>query len=613
MRVTPGGSALLRFLQGRLLRSSGLALLMLLASGFASTEGSPLAVDAGPPKVLAFPAADLTLFGHARDPQNHPLVVRWTRVSGPAPVRFSAPSALTTTATFSAVGRYLLRLTVQDGRRRAASTVAIRVEPASSQRAFYVDPDCAGEGDGTASRPWRALVSSPTGPEWSAINRALAKGPVIVYFSAREAREEISEETTAEVNVLRTDKSTHRLTLDGMSRYNTDDTHPSWRDYAGRCKLRIKILRGALSIGCHGNEPQYPMHYVTVRGFEATGSSGRVVFGGNHTVVEHMYIHDITAVGANLMLHGSVESDGRETFGRLTDITIRNNRIERGEGEGIYIAGNYRTKAYGGWPEYGNAHSDVLIEGNTIRDAGLNGGEGDGIDVKTGLRNVTIRGNTIERLHPMPEITGIICEGVFGDARSDLLIEGNRVSGAGTGIGFGGQNGVTVRNNVVYDCAHGGISAWGDPGVRNYHVQICNNTLYGNGRGIGIGGCTDVTVKNNLVFDNDRLRGDGGYQLTSYDSANTTSDYNLFSVPGSEPGWPEGAHSIIVTDIAGLVIDAALHDFHLAPLSPAIGKGTDLSATGIASDCDGVPRPQGLGWDIGAYEWKEPALGIERR
>jgi hypothetical protein len=395
-------------------------------------------VGAGPPKVLAFPATDLTLFGHASDPQDRPLVVRWTRVSGTAAVRFSAPAALTTTASFSATGRYLLRLTAQEGRRRATSTVAIRVAPASSQRAFYVDPDYAGEGDGSASRPWRALVSSPTGPEWSAVNRALAKGPATIYFSAREAREEVSEETTAEVNVLRTDKSAHRLTLDGMSRYNTDDVHPSWRDYAGLCKLRIRILRGALSVGCHSTEPQYPMHYVTVRGFEATGSSGRVVFGGSHTVVEHVYIHDIAAVGANLMLHGSVESDGKESFGRLTDITIRNNRIERGQGEGIYVAGNYRTKAYGGWPEYGNAHSDVLIEGNTIREAGLNGGEGDGIDVKTGLRNVTIRGNTIERFHPMPGITGIIWEGVFGDARSDR-IEGTACRGPGPALALGGR------------------------------------------------------------------------------------------------------------------------------------------------------------------------------
>lgn len=570
---------------------------------------SPLSVDAGPAQALAFPATDLTLFGRAGEIGNAPLAVQWSVVSGPAPVTFSASGALTTTATFSATGAYVLRLAARSEASEAASTVTVTVSPASSQRAFYVDPDYAGQGDGTASRPWRVLISSPNGPEWSAINRALAQGPVIVYFSAREAGVDAPEETTDEVNVLRTDTTTNRLTLDGMSQYNADDAQPSWREYAGPCKMRIRILKGALSIGCHGTEPEYPMHYVTVRGFEATGGSGRVVFGGSHTVVENMYIHDITRVGANLMLHGSVESDGTESFGRLTDITIRNNLIERGEGEGIYVAGNYRTKAYGGWPEYGNTHSNILVERNTIRDAGLNGGEGDGIDVKTGIRNVTIRGNTIEHLHPMPHITGIICEGVFGDARSDLLIEGNRICGAGTGIGFGGQNGVTVRNNVVSSCARSGIAAWGEPDLLNRDVQIHSNTVYRNeGRGIGIGGCSGVTVKDNLVFDNNRLQDDGGYQLTTYGSTNITSDCNLFSAPGPEPGWPEGPNSIIVSDIAGLVADLAGRDPHLAPSSPAIDKGANLSATGFASDFDGLPRPQGLAWDIGAFERKEPTV-----
>lgn len=605
MGTMPGPAPPRGLRRGPCLRAGLFAVLVLLLAPATSAAELPLSVDAGLPKTLALPATDLTLFGHVGGSAGHPLVVHWTGVSGPAPVRFSAPGALTTTATFSTAGQYLLRLTARDGRRHAASTVAVRVAPATSQRAFYVDPDCAPGGDGSASKPWRALVSSPTGAEWSAVNRALTRGPVIIYFSAREARQDVPEETTSEVNVLRTDKSGHRLTLDGMSRYNTDDASPLWRDYAGPCKLRIKIPKGALSIGCHGTEPQYPMHYVTVRGFEATGASGRVVFGGSHTVVENMYIHDITRTGANLMLHGSVESDGRETFGRLTDITIRNNRIERGMGEGIYIAGNYRTKAWGGWPEYGNSHSDILIEGNAIEDAGLNGGEGDGIDVKTGIRNVTIRGNTIARLHPMPDVTGIICEGVFGDVRSDLLIEGNRVSGAGTGIGFGGQNEVTVRNNAVFDCAHRGIAAWGDPGVRNRHVRVENNTLAGNGEGIGIGACTDVRVRNNLVISDGRPQAEGSYQLTSYDSIGIVSDSNLFCASGPEPGWPEGRHSQVLGERAGIVVSLEQRDLHLAAHSPAVNRGVDLSGSGFASDLEGVARPQGSAWDIGAYERKE--------
>ncbi len=52
--------------------------------------GEPaLSVDAGPDQVLCFPATDLTLFGRASD-GNQLVGVRWSVVSGPGPVKFSA-------------------------------------------------------------------------------------------------------------------------------------------------------------------------------------------------------------------------------------------------------------------------------------------------------------------------------------------------------------------------------------------------------------------------------------------------------------------------------------------------------------------------------------------
>ncbi|MFB3883543.1 MAG: choice-of-anchor Q domain-containing protein, partial [Armatimonadota bacterium] len=135
---------------------------------------------------------------------------------------------------------------------------------------------------------------------------------------------------------------------------------------------------------------------------------------------------------------------------------------------------------------------------------------------------------------------------------------------------------------------------------------------YGNdGAGISIGECDGVTVKNNLVFGNSSRWGTGP-QITAWSSSHITSDYNLLSPPDS--GLPEGPHSITIADDAvwrshngGLVIGLARRDLHLAPSSPAIDKGADLSATGITCDIDGTPRPQGKGWDIGAYEWKSAA------
>ena len=45
------------------------------------------------------------------------------------------------------------------------------------------------------------------------------------------------------------------------------------------------------------------------------------------------------------------------------------------------------------------------------------------------------------------------------------------------------------------------------------------------------------------------------------------------------------------------------HDFHLQADSPAIDAG--IALPGVPDDLEGVPRPQGNGWDIGPYEFVE--------
>jgi hypothetical protein len=90
---------------------------------------------------------------------------------------------------------------------------------------FYVDPDFAGPlQDGSASSPWTQLDSAPQGTMWTAINGALASSDVAIYFSAREATRDANQISTSGVNLARTAPSGHRLTLDGMSRYNADDS-----------------------------------------------------------------------------------------------------------------------------------------------------------------------------------------------------------------------------------------------------------------------------------------------------------------------------------------------------------------------------------------------------
>src|SRR5581483_8046692 len=74
--------------------------------------GGPL-VNAGQDQTLTFPNTTTSLNGTATEPGNPgaSLTYNWTLVSGPGQVSFTAPSALSTTATFSATGTYVLRLT----------------------------------------------------------------------------------------------------------------------------------------------------------------------------------------------------------------------------------------------------------------------------------------------------------------------------------------------------------------------------------------------------------------------------------------------------------------------------------------------------------------------
>jgi len=53
--------------------------------------------------------------GNISDADADELVTTWSLVSGPAPISIVDPSAVATTASFSAPGTYLLRLTAFDG------------------------------------------------------------------------------------------------------------------------------------------------------------------------------------------------------------------------------------------------------------------------------------------------------------------------------------------------------------------------------------------------------------------------------------------------------------------------------------------------------------------
>src|SRR5882762_9959878 len=90
-------------------------------------------VNAGVDQVITLPSiANLTGVAIDDGQPNPPgvLTTTWSQVSGPGTVSFSNASALNSTATFSASGAYVLRLTASDGALAVSDDVAVTVNPA---------------------------------------------------------------------------------------------------------------------------------------------------------------------------------------------------------------------------------------------------------------------------------------------------------------------------------------------------------------------------------------------------------------------------------------------------------------------------------------------------
>lgn len=86
-------------------------------------------VSAGTEQTISL-GQTVTLTGTATDdgiPVGSAVSVVWSKVSGPGDVTFAAPTSLTTTATFSAGGIYILRLTASDSQLTSADDVRINV------------------------------------------------------------------------------------------------------------------------------------------------------------------------------------------------------------------------------------------------------------------------------------------------------------------------------------------------------------------------------------------------------------------------------------------------------------------------------------------------------
>lgn len=244
---------------------------------------------------------------------------------------------------------------------------------------------------------------------------------------------------------------------------------------------------------------------------------------------------------------------------------------------GIYMSGSSDVAK-------GNTVHDILTNAAAYAAAQSSGNGGAGIEVDgyAGATGGSVLANTVFDVGPSGQVSSLL--GGIYVAEQSASVENNLIyATAGTGIEtWHGAGSDAIVNNTVDQAADGGIYVGsGDSGssaTTGDHMTVENNIITGSKFGIVEGGTTGThnSYVDNLVY------GDGAAPI---------SLQNGLAASGTVTGDP-------------LYLNAAGHDYHLTPDSPAIGAGTSQGAP--ATDIAGTAR--GSSVDIGAYQSAPPVV-----
>lgn len=228
------------------------------------------------------------------------------------------------------------------------------------------------------------------------------------------------------------------------------------------------------------------------------------------------------------------------------------------------------------------------------------------IDAKSGSSLGSIHHNWINTSAPW--VFGWSIGGIYIDAGStschNISVYSNVVWGNGTGYVIGGEQGgdcidIRIYNNIFNGNDTTGYRRGfqinnfiGDDFKINcaYVNNIVANAIYGFFISDINASFQNFTFRNNILDANVGWYLPGGLEL-QYQNV----DHNLYNVSSSDY---YGSNSI---NGSPCFVNPSSGDFHLMSNSPAIDNGSSLYAPDV--DFDGVSRPQGDEYDIGAYEF----------
>ena len=328
--------------------------------------------------------------------------------------------------------------------------------------------------------------------------------------------------------------------------------------------------------------------YIEVSGLRVINSTdtGIITWESDHIIIENNYTCNTVSSGIGVWICSNIIIDGNEVELACND----------GLQECITVADTDTFEVMNNHVHHGGP--------------GTNGGEG--IDAKEGSSNGLICKNYV---HDM-DINRL---GIYVDAWDkhtyNIDVYQNIVHNCAHGIAVASEAGgllenVRIHNNIAYDNEEVGIwiANWSlAPQQPMKDIFVINNTLFNNGNEWGGGISVMNSDADNVVIRNNICSQNLLFQIVIEDAPqNLFVDHNLIDGFHGYPGEIFGSDSVAGDPV---FVNSAEADFHLQLSSPAINSGSSVDAPNF--DFDGNTRPQGYGYDIGAYEYV--MTGVDER
>ena len=303
-----------------------------------------------------------------------------------------------------------------------------------------------------------------------------------------------------------------------------------------------------------------------------------------------------------------LDVSGHGHHGPSHDITVENNEMYSVDDASGWSADDWDSKAASG---IGVGADDTQVLNNTVRNTNF------GISVSG--ENARVAHNTVDGFSG-DGLRGLGDNGKFlyNVVKNAWDVNKNHDDGfqswsrTDQGVGTGEVKGIVLRGNLFINnedpsadlaatlqgigCFDGFFTDW----------TVENNVIITNHwHGITFLGMRDSQIVNNTIIDiSDGDPGPPWIQVDTHKdgtpSENVIVRNNLVTDLKLGDGVT-GDHNIELSDPSAHFVDPDNFDLHLKKDSSAIDAGSAMGAPSL--DRDEVPRPQGDGIDIGAYEW----------